>query len=251
MAPRTIRRRAPRQPRVSRIPQPVSEPTNPKIYQTFAKVEQIYRRFIGPRAYPMNVVERVLLPRPEGMGIPPRSRTQSGDVLRRYIQMMRRINEQPLHPNAESHSPPPHQHRPPRANSVASNEGQIAQLQDALVEVSVNSPATVIPPNLVHHEDAHLEDLAITDDAEDLAVDDYAEDLAAIDGAIVPPPEPAGSVSPLWSPIVSSDNGYEHDAFMYPEIEHNYYDCPLCLSVQANPTDSNDEFEDYEPNLFR
>lgn len=251
MAPRTIRRRAPRNARVDRIPQPDSEGVNRKVHP---KLGQIHRRIVGPRAYTMNVVERFLLPRPEGMGIPPRQ-SQSVDVLQGYLQMMRRINgnlprAQALHPNAQYHSPPPQQHRP-RANIVASNEDPAAQLQEALVDIYVDSSAMVIPPIRVHHEDDDLEDFVVNDDAEDLAVDDYAEDLAAIDDAIAPPEH--GSVSPLLSPIVFSDERYGH-AIMSPEIDHSYYDCPLCLSVQASPTDSDDtlgEVEDYEPNLFR
>lgn len=261
MAPRTIRRRAPRKARVSTTPQQARKRFE-RIYETITEME---RRYCGPRAYTMNAVERFLLPRTEGMGIPPH-RTQSLDVLRRYLQMQRRINRNlresssyapgPMLPStsAESqNSPLPHQHRP-RANSAASNEGPAAApLQDdALVDVCVNSPAVVIPPILVTHEDAELKDLAVNDDAEDIGIDDYAEDLAAIEGARAPP-QP-GSVSPLLSPIVSSDDAFGH-AFMSPEIEHGYYyDCPLCLAVQASPTNSNaslDEFGDYEPNLFR
>ena len=319
MAPRTIRRRAPGHARMGGIPQPVSEGCNRKVY---LKVAKPHRRIIGPRAYTMNVVERFLLPHPEGKGTPPR-RTQSVDVLQGYLQMTRRINRnlrqaQALHPNAQSHSPPPPQHRP-QANTVAPNEGPAAQLQDTQVDINVDSSEMVLPLNPVRHEEDDAKDLAVHEDAEDPAVDDYdlaenddaedlavdhylavtdhaedlsvdedvedlaeddyltlddfaedpavnddaqdiavddyldylavtedTEDLGVIDDAIAPP-------SPLLSPLVFSDEGYEHGIFS-PEIEHCYYDCKLCLSAQASPTDSNvslDELLDYEPNLFR
>lgn len=249
MAPRIIRRQAPNHAKVDGISQPVREGINRKVH---LKLAQMHRRIIGPRAYTMNVVERFLLPRHEDMGIQSR-RTQCANVLQGYLRMMRRIDQnlcetQALHHNAHSDLALSQQYSP-LTNVGVPDEDLLTHLQDTnegsphstLVDIYVDTTPMVVPKIVVHREE---------DDVEDVAVNDV-EDAVVNDDAIAPLEH--GYVSPLFSPSDFSNEGYGH-TIMSPEIGQCNYDCPLCLSMQVSPTDSNfdlDEAQDYEPILFR